>query len=231
MEHHISIGDALRFGWQKTRAHSMLIFQVLLTLFAVQVAQSIVSKTIGDTLQGGLATLVLIVIGIALGIGFTNIGLKIAKGEHTGYRDIMPSLSLGISYIAASLLAGLVTIVPIVIALIISLVLVTILHGVAVAVVMVPVIAVGAVFAIYFGLRYFFVRFIILENPKEITDSLRISAKITEGRKWWLLGFMIVLGLLNILGAILLLVGLLITIPMTLIAYAHVYHTLRTHHS
>ena len=213
------------------RAHSTLIFQALLTLFAVQIAEQVVSRTIGNTLEGALAVVLLVIASIVVGIGFTNIGLKLVKGEHAEYRDLIPRSSLCIAYLLATLLAGLVTIVPIVVALIIGLVLITVLHTIVVTVIMVPVVAVGTVFAVYFGLRYSFVRFAILEEPNDITGSLRMSAKMTEGRKWWLLGFLILTVLFNILGAILLLVGLLVTIPVSLLAYAHVYRTLRAHHS
>ncbi len=36
------ISEALQFGWEKTKAHSGLLFQVLLTLFALQVLYAVV---------------------------------------------------------------------------------------------------------------------------------------------------------------------------------------------
>ena len=63
-----------------------------------------------------------------------------------------------------------------------------------------------------------------------ITASLRESAEMTHGIKWHLLGFFIIILLLNIVGALLLLVGLLVSVPVTMIAYAHVYQKLRVHH-
>ena len=44
------------------------------------------------------------------------------------------------------------------------------------------------------------------------------------------LGFVIIIALLNIAGMLLLLVGLLVTIPVSMIAYAHVYVILHEHH-
>src|SRR4051812_5688717 len=99
MEHHLSIEESLRFGWAKTRAHSTLIFQVLLTLFALEIVQQLVTRVLGDTLEGAMAIAVLFVLNIVLGIGFTLITLRIAEGKHASYKDIIPPLTIIIAYI------------------------------------------------------------------------------------------------------------------------------------
>ncbi len=53
---------------------------------------------------------------------------------------------------------------------------------------------------------------------------------MTVGVKWHLLGFLLIVALLNLLGAIVFLVGLLVTVPVTMIAYAHIYQKLQAHH-
>jgi hypothetical protein len=230
MEHHLSIEESLRFGWAKTRAHSTIVFQVLLTLFAVQIAEQVVQKVLSGTLEGALASVLLFVLSIILGVGFTLITLRIAQGKHAVYQDILPSFSVWLPYVGASLLAGIVTIVPLVVALIVGLVAYAVLPYTAAIVVIAMVAATGVVAAAYFALRYTFVKLAILDD-NDIIKSLRTSAKMTEGCKWWLMGFFITVILLNILGAILLLVGLLVTIPMTMFAFAHVYVKLSGHHS
>jgi multisubunit Na+/H+ antiporter MnhG subunit len=60
-------------------------------------------------------------------------------------------------------------------------------------------------------------------------ESFERSTKLTDGQKWPLLGFFIVAAIANIIGAILLVVGLLITIPVTMIAFAHIYLKLKAH--
>jgi uncharacterized membrane protein len=119
--------------------------------------------------------------------------------------------------------------VPMVAALVVSLAAYALLPNTAALVVTVIAAAAAFVAAMYFMLRYAFVRFAILEDT-EIIKSLRTSAHLTADRKWRLLGFVIVIAILNLLGAILLLVGLLVTIPVTMIAYAHLYATLHAHH-
>jgi uncharacterized membrane protein len=78
---------------------------------------------------------------------------------------------------------------------------------------------------IYLMLRYSMVRFAVIDGAS-VTDSLRKSAELSQGVKWHLLWFILAVIAINIVGAILLLVPLLVTVPVTMIAYAHVYQKL-----
>ena len=198
-----SIEESLTFGWHKTREHSKLLFRVLLTLFALQVAQAVVGATLEHTLIGVLATIAIVAGEVVIGIGLTLITLKIAKGESVIYGDIIPPLKLAWEYILASLLAGFITLLGFILLII-------------------P--------GIYLSLRFSMVRFAVLEGTG-ITGSLKKSGKITDGVKWKLFGFIIIVALLNLLGLIFFMIGLLITVPVTMIAYAHVYQKLVAHHT
>lgn len=79
---------------------------------------------------------------------------------------------------------------------------------------------------IIFALRYMFVPYIVMDKGLMPMDALRESARITYGHKWELLGLFLLLALLNILGFICLLVGLLVTVPITWFAVTHAYKVL-----
>ena len=190
-----SIKEAIRFGWDKTRAHSALVFQVVLTLFALEVANAVVSKTIGGTALGIMATIVIVVAEFLVGVGLIVIVLKLARGVHARYAEIIPPWSLAWRYFLASFLAGL-----------------AVLGGLILLVI--P--------GVYMMLRLSMVRFVVVDGAG-VRKSLDISSRLTEGVKWKLLWFFIVLILLNILGMLCLLVGLLVTLPVSVLAYAHVY--------
>jgi len=190
-----SIEESLRFGWQKTKQHSKLLFQVLLVLFALQVVSAIVQKALENTLVGGLASFALAVVGVIVGTGFTLIALKIAKGEAAVFKDIVPPMRVVWYVFLASLLSGILVFAGLILLII-------------------P--------GIYFALRFSMVRFAVLEGAG-VMESFGKSTALTNGLKWQLLGFFAVMILLNILGAIALMIGLLITIPVTMIAFAHIY--------
>ena len=71
----------------------------------------------------------------------------------------------------------------------------------------------------YYGFR-------IIELESNATDALSDSATITRGERWHILGFIGVLILLNILGVLLLVVGVIVTAGISLIAMAYVYRQL-----
>jgi uncharacterized membrane protein len=201
MQQAFSIEESLWFGWEKTRKHSRLIFQAVLALFAVQVMQAIVAKVLEGTLLGIAANIVLVVVSVILSTGVLVISLRIAQGKRVKLGDLIPPGQLVWWYVCASALAGIIILAGF-IALIIP--------------------------GIYFALRFSMVRFAIVDGA-EITESLKKSSVLTEGVKWRLLGFMIVTVALNVVGALFFLVGLLITLPVTMIAYAHIYLKLQHH--
>jgi uncharacterized membrane protein len=55
---------------------------------------------------------------------------------------------------------------------------------------------------------------------------MKESKRITHGYKWPLLGFIFVLALVNLLGALALGVGLLVSVPVSTLALVHAYRTL-----
>jgi uncharacterized membrane protein len=83
----------------------------------------------------------------------------------------------------------------------------------------------GIIFAVAFG----FYGFVIAERGEGVgvIDSLKESADLTRGNRWQLFGLGIVLLLINLVGAILCLVGLIFTLGITIIAWSYVYRTLR----
>ncbi len=76
------------------------------------------------------------------------------------------------------------------------------------------------------SLMFMFAQYIVLEKGVKPIDAMKESMRITKGRRWKLLGLLVVFTLLNIAGALALLVGLLITMPVTMIALVHVYRYL-----
>jgi uncharacterized membrane protein len=80
---------------------------------------------------------------------------------------------------------------------------------------------------IIFALMYMFTTFIVIDRRLGPIDAMKESNSITRGHKWPLLGFVCILALINIAGAIALLVGLLVAIPVTSLAFTHAYRVLQ----
>ena len=202
MSYPFLIGESLRFGWEKTRLQSGVVFKVVLTLLALEVASAIVQKVLEGTVLGFLASLVLFAATVLLGIGATRITLRLAQGHAVHYRDLMPPPPLIWPYVAAAVLSGL-----------------AVLGGLILFII--P--------GIWVALRLSMVRFEVIEGAR-IRESLNKSWALTRGHSGRLALFALSALLLNLAGALALLVGLLVTIPVTMIAYAHIYQKLKAAH-
>jgi len=75
-------------------------------------------------------------------------------------------------------------------------------------------------------LMFLFASFIVIDRELGPIDAMKESRRITRGHRWKLLGFVLVMTLVNLLGIIALGVGLLVTIPVTMLAFAYAYRFL-----
>jgi uncharacterized membrane protein len=80
----------------------------------------------------------------------------------------------------------------------------------------------GIILAVGLG----FVPFLVVERGLGPIEAMKESWRITKGHKWQL--FLLLLALLgiNLLGAMALVVGIFVAVPITMIAFAHAYRTL-----
>ena len=99
---------------------------------------------------------------------------------------------------------------------------VSILLMLAIAVGLVLLIVPGIIFA----LMFMFAPLIVIDRELGPIDSMNESNRITRGNKWPLLGFALLLVLINLLGVLALVVGLLVSIPVSTLAFVHVYRAL-----
>lgn len=79
---------------------------------------------------------------------------------------------------------------------------------------------------IYRGVRFSFYQYLIIEEGYTPIKALKESRKITKGKFRDVFAYTLVLGLINLLWMLCLFIGLLWTIPMTMIAQAKMYKAL-----
>jgi uncharacterized membrane protein len=91
-------------------------------------------------------------------------------------------------------------------------------------------IAVGFIFLIVPGiiamLMFMFSSFIVIDREKGPIESMAVSKLITKGNRWKLLGFALLLMLINLAGLLAFVVGLLVSIPVSTLAFVHAYRVL-----
>lgn len=79
---------------------------------------------------------------------------------------------------------------------------------------------------IFVALTFLFATYVVVDMGKGPIESLKESANMTRGHKWELFMLMLALVGINILGVLALGVGLLVSVPVSMLAIAHAYRTL-----
>ncbi|MGH2461766.1 MAG: hypothetical protein ACRDIY_23170, partial [Chloroflexota bacterium] len=74
--------------------------------------------------------------------------------------------------------------------------------------------------------RFLFAPFLVVDQGLGPFAALEKSSDLTRGVKWKLLGFLIILAAIEIAGAIVFLVGLLVAVPVVVLATTYVFRQL-----
>jgi uncharacterized membrane protein len=196
----IRIKEVLKLGWTKTKENLWFIIAFELLAFAITGA--------GMHIFGDESLLGFIVSSL-VGLVLTSVFLRISRGEKIDFNNIFVGFSGNkfFHYLLANIVVGLFVIAGIIL---------LVLPGV--------IVAMATCFASY----------IIIDMDKNVPfvgrsfwTAIKKSYEMTKGMKWKLFGFFLVLFGLNILGAVALIVGLMVTIPVSMIALAAIYNKLK----
>ncbi len=200
----IAPGAMIRFGWETFKKRPWFFIGVMAVIWVVS---GVFSQMSSYTDKAAGAAVVFALVGVFVGVvgqllvkmGTISFTLKAHDApEAARFEDLWAPEKFW-SYLIASLLVGLIVVAGIILLI-------------------VP--------GIIWALRFMFVPYLIIDRKLDVSAALRESSRITLGHKWQLLGLVVVLGLLNILGLLALIVGLLVTVPVTMLAVVHAYRTL-----
>lgn len=200
-----SKAQAIKTGWEITKANLWLLSGGFLVIWLI----SLVINSIGSSFEeGSLFFLAFVLLGwvvsSVLELGYIRLSLNLVDGAKATFSDIFGEGHLVVRYIVASILYALVVIAGFVL-------------------LVVP----GVIWSIKYG-QY---KFLIVDQKLGPVEALKESARITTGFKWELLLLYLLFALINIAGALVLFVGLLVSIPVTFVAMLWVYRRLLSAHS
>lgn len=203
-----SIGDCISFGWETFKKRpGILIGAFLLTAILPSIPGILVPGpdiTPGElppppTAAQVIASIVSVLIGIFAAIGATTFALRAHDDvAHVSLSDLWNPQPFW-RFVGAHILAG--------IGIVVGLMLLV-----------VP--------GIILALGLLFVPYLVVDRAAGVTEALKESWRITKGHKWQLFLFGLTLLGLNLLGAIALIIGLLVTVPISWLAVVHAYRTL-----
>lgn len=192
-----SIDAAVQFGWEKTKKHLGTLVLIGIIAFAISIASGIVFAWRNELSFVGWALRT--AVQIALAIGITKAMLLIAKDVTPKFKDVIPSWDVAVNFVLASILYCLIVVGGFILFVI-------------------P--------GVMWSIEYKYFSYLVIEKEMKALDALKHSAEITKGQKWSILGFVIVAGIVTLLGALALGIGLIVAIPTASLAEIYVYHAL-----
>lgn len=168
----------------------------LVTAALAILAVNVIFWLLGRGALAGLMSLIGWFVSVLISLGLIRIALKIVDGEPVETADLFSRVDLALPYILASVIVGVM-------------------------------VAIGFVFlivpGIYLAITFGFFGYNIVDKNHGIMESIEQSAAITRAQKWDLFGFGVALFFFNLAGALALGIGLLITVPVSMLALAYVY--------
>ncbi len=194
-----SKSEAIKFGWETTKKNLGFFIPLVLVVAAVQIIFSFLSGQLNpndDTNIGMIISLASWAVTSLLAIGQLKIVLKFVDGQKASLPELFSYYKYLLNYIVGSLVFGLIVAVGIVLLVI-------------------P----GIILSIKLG----FYSYYIVDKGMGPFEALKASWGVTKGISWNLFLLGLLLGLINVAGVLLLVIGLLVTIPTTALAHAYVY--------
>lgn len=192
----------IKQAWELVKKNVRLVALLMGAFVVFNIVQSAVSGIFQNSpLFSLVISLAFSALSIFFEIGFIKIVLKLVDGVKAEFQELWAYPQYFVNMLLSSILYGLIVVAGFILLII-------------------P--------GIYLALRLQFYSFYVVDKNAGITDSLKMSWEKTRGKTLDLFFFVLLLIALNIVGALALLVGLLVTIPVTFIAVALLYRKLQS---
>ncbi len=205
MEKKIYIKDTLYYAWEIFKANPVQHILVMLAVFIIsQFTSILIERVAGSDLQllWLLNLLDFLTIGALTSIFLFVYSILQTRKSDEGIQDMLSSifdLDMWWKYITANILSTIAVVVGLILFIVPGIIL-----------------GLGLIFASYYVVDY-------KESP---IDALKKSWALTNGHKLTIFALILILIVINVLGALALFIGLLVTMPISMFAVAHVYNVL-----
>lgn len=198
----INVGESIRFGWTTFKKRPWM----LMGAFVLAMVISGVSSALLDPGEGAPVTLTTVIMGLVSGIigllveiGLVTFSLRAHDNvEGVGVKDLWNPKPF-LWYLVGQIAVGLGVLIGLVLLL-------------------VP--------GIMLALGWMFSSYLIIDKGRGPFEAMKESWAMTKGHKWELALLIATILGLNILGLLCLVVGLLVTVPVSMLAVVHAYRKL-----
>ncbi len=192
-----SAREAVKYSWNKVMENPGKFMALGFLILLVQFGPIFLMKI---PVMGGPLRILGMVLQYWMQMGMIMIALKVFDSKPFQVMDIFPmNLELFLRYIGCMILYFLI-----------------VMGG------MLLLIVPGVIWAY----KYMLAPTLVLDKNMKVMDAIKLSGRISDGSKWKLFCLMILIVGVNILGALCLLVGMTLTIPMSGLAMVYAYRKL-----
>jgi uncharacterized membrane protein len=198
----VDIGGAISYGWNKFTANAAPLIVGILFVWGAGVVLNLIGIPISRSgfFVQLLWNVVVICVSAVVSMGIVRMALALTKGEPIEMGMAVPSGPQVVAYGITGVIVGLAV-------------------GIGIIFCIIPGI-IAATFLLFSS-------FAVLDENLQPGDALKRSIDLVKANFGGVLGFMVVAFLINVLGALLCLVGLLVSWPVTIVAGAYVYRSLK----
>lgn len=226
---YISTTSIIKRAWETVKANLLTFVAAAAILFVVNTIFNAVTSVTEKNympLESGVLTLVTALISLVIGVAVTTALIRIARGAPVTTQALSFSSSQVFRFIGVSLLVGLIMLV-----IVLPVVGAGFLLGVASFVgnidsniiAFAAILLVAVIFIIYISIRLMFAKYIVLDGATGVVAAIKQSWNLTSGNIWTIIKLGLLSMLVVLLGALALLVGLLVAVPVVALAYAYLY--------
>ncbi len=215
---HFTLQEVFRFGYHKTAQHFWFVFLTCI------ISSTIISATAS-------VPFLFLVVSMMAAVSLACMSLLIARDHSFSFNNLFSPLLSYRRVLNFFILASLYLVPTFLVALSLMLLVVGVAKNNASAIIFGFIVSVCSLLvSVFTCVRFKFFPYVVVENEHmSIKSLIRTSYNLTENNFWSLFGFILVSGIINFIGALLFGVGLLVTIPITLFAFAHLYEKFKNH--
>jgi uncharacterized membrane protein len=199
-ERTVPISAALTFGWDTFKRNALFLVGLTVAVYLIGLFIGFASEY---ERVGSYYKFVMEVVGwlveIILSMGLIAIALKLVDGESAEFVDLFSRAPLVFHYLVASVLYSIMVIFGL-------------------CLLIVP--------GIYLAIRFGFFPYFIVDEGAGPLDALQKSSRLTEGVRMGLFLLAMVAVGLNVLGLLLMAVGVVVSVPVTCLMGAYVFRKL-----
>lgn len=192
--------EALKVGFETVKKNFSFFFSVFVIVSVILIVSQALQGSDVDIrdLNHFLINVISWIVNVIIGMGLIKITLDFIDGKKPKIRDLFYTKNF-VSYLIASIVRGIIVFAGI---------LLLVIPG------------------IIFSLRLQFATYLVIDKGMGPIDAIKESWNKTRGNTWNLFLFWLLILLVNLAGLALLLVGLLFTVPLSMVATAFVYRKL-----